>query len=511
MRIPEAMQPLLRVWGHRNYACFMGGMAPSLVTSWMQRIGTGWLAWELTHQNIWVGAIAAADYAPMLLLAPYVGVLTDRSDPVEQQKLAQWLALLQSLVVAVLAWAGLMTIELLFVLCLFLGCLHPFNAIARHSIVPASVPIKDLPTALAVDSAIFNLSRFIGPAFAGVVIAVSGAWLTFALNVFGCACYLVGLYAMRLPARERHAGASKSFVADLQEGLRYVFVHPGIGPLFLLMTVSAVLLRPLQDLLPGFAGTVFGAGASGLGWLTASMGIGATVSAVLIAMHGSVSGLTLSVVLAFIANIAATFGFVATSNLWVALLFGALWGATLTMTSTSTQALLQSSVDNRLRGRVMSIYTMIYRGCPFIGALIIGQIADAAGLQLAFALAAVVCIVPWLLGARRLDTLTRALEGESNDLDQRLRAVTTAWVGMQYERLMDLKARAEPAAAYVLGLPERAVAAMGKMVTAAREGDMRGRLREVGARIAETGREALSWIRDPSLMAWLHDRLGRRR
>jgi MFS family permease len=438
--VPESLLPLVRIWRHRNYAWFMGGMAPSLVTSWMQRIGTGWLAWELTHQNVWVGAIVAADYAPMLVLAPFVGAITDRSDPVEQQKMAQWLALLQSLVVAVLAWAGLLTIEMLFVLCLFLGCLHPFNAIARHSIVPATVPIEDLPTALAVDSALFNLSRFIGPALASVIIAFSGVWPTFAVNVVGCACYLAGLYGVRLPPVERHARSDRGIGSEIVEGLRYVRGHAGMGPLFLLMAVSAVLLRPMQDLLPGFAGQVFESGASGLGWLTASMGIGATVSAVLIAAHGRVVGLTLAVMLAFMVNVLATLGFVATRSLWIALVFGVAWGATLTMTSTATQALLQSAVDNALRGRVMALYTMIYRGAPFIGSLLIGTLADGIGLRLAFACAALICIAPWLKALAGRDAITTALEGSSNDLDQQLLSTARSWAGLQYERWIDLRA-----------------------------------------------------------------------
>ena len=441
MTITDAMRPLVEIWRHRNYAWFMGGMTPSLVTSWMQRIGTGWLAWELTQQNVWVGAIVAADYAPMLLLAPYVGALTDRSDPVRQQKIAQWLALLQSLTVATLTASGSMTIELLFVLCLALGCLHPFNAIARHSIVPATVPRAEIATALAVDSALFNLSRFIGPAIASVVIAVSGVWLTFAVNVVGCGCYLVGLYGMRLTPVERHARPGVSLIADIFEGLAYVRAHAGMGPIFVLMAVRAVLMRPMQDLLPGFAGQVFHAGAAGLGWLTAAMGIGATVSAVFIAAHGRVAGLTLAVVLAFAVNIVTTLGFVATDNLWVALAFAMVWGAALTMSSTATQALVQSAVDDRLRGRVMSLYTMIYRGAPFIGALAIGSLGDIVGLRLAVSLGALVCVAPWLVAMRRQSTITLALEGRNNDLEARMRGIIQGWTGLQYERWVDARER----------------------------------------------------------------------
>src|SRR5262249_40415001 len=147
-------------------------------------------------------------------------------------------------------------------------------------------------------------------------------------------------------------------------------------------------------------------------------------------------------------NLLATLCFVATSNLWIAVLFGAVWGGTLTMMSTGTQALVQSSVDNSIRARVMSLYTMIYRGAPFLGAMIIGWLADQIGLQLAFVLAALLCVVPWLRAVRGRGSMTLALEGRSNDLDARLVTASRAWAGSRYEQFLDLRARVRPAASW---------------------------------------------------------------
>jgi len=443
MRIPEAMRPMLQIWSHRNYACFMGGMTPGLVTLWMQRIGTLWLAWELTRSNTWVGIIVAVDYAPMVVLAPFVGAVTDRSDPVHQQKVAQWIVLGLSALNALLIFSGAMNIWLLLVLSLALGCTHPFNAISRHSIVPNTVPKADIPTALATDSALFNVARFIGPALAGIVIEVWGVTATFAVNSFGCAFYLVGLYAMRLEMPERRHAAPRGMLGDIAEGFAYVRGHAGIAPLFLLMTASAIWLRPLQDLLPGYAEGVLNAGASGLGWLTAGMGIGATIAAVFVAVYGTTSGLTLMVLLAFLINLIATLCFVSTGYLWLAVLFGAVWGGTLTLMSTGVQALVQSAVDNAIRGRVMALYTMIYRGVPFLGAIVIGWAGDRIGLQLAFAIAVLLCVFPWLRALRSRGSITVALEGRSNDLDARLLAASRAWAELRYEEIVDLRAGAK--------------------------------------------------------------------
>jgi predicted MFS family arabinose efflux permease len=342
-----------------------------------------------------------------------------------------------------------MNIWLLLLLSLVLGIVHPFNAISRHTIVPATVPKAEIPTALATDSALYNAARFIGPAIAGYLIAHAGAGYTFIVNAFGILFYIAGLFAMRLSFDDRTGHARGSMLGDITEGLAYVRRHPGIGPLFLVMAVGAIWVRPLQDLLPGFADKVFEAGPTGLGWLTAGMGVGATIAAALVAMYARTRGLTLVVLIAFLANVAATILFCATQWMWLAVPIAALWGGTLTMMSTGTQALVQSSVDNQLRARVMSLYTMIYRGVPAVGAILIGWLADHIGLQLAFMIAAFLCLPAWIKAIRRRDTMTVALEGGSNDIDLRLEAASRAWAGLGYERLVDLRERAAPLAGKV--------------------------------------------------------------
>ena len=404
------LQQLLRVWSHRNYACFMGGMTPALLTLWMQRIGVLWLAWELTHSNTWVGLVVAVDYAPMIVLAPFVGAFVERSNPVHIQIRAQLVVLAIAMTLAALAFSDRMSIWLLLGLSMLHGCVHPFSAISRHTIVPSTVPRTELPTALATDSALYNAARFVGPAIAGYTIALAGVGFTFVANAAGVVCYILGLCLMRIAYPDRTGAPRAGMLADIAEGVRYVARHPGIGPLFALMIVGSVCTRPLGDLLPGFADQVFQAGPQGLGWLTAGMGIGAAVGAVLIAMYARVDGLTRVVILAFLANTAATVMFAAAGWLWLAIVLGALWGTTLTLLSTGTQALVQSAVENRIRARVMSLYTMTYRGAPFLGAMLIGWAADRVGVGNAFIAAALVCVLPWAMMFVRRAAVTEALE-----------------------------------------------------------------------------------------------------
>ncbi|MGE3711617.1 MAG: MFS transporter, partial [Hyphomicrobiaceae bacterium] len=302
-----------------------------------------------------------------------------------------------------------------------------------------------------------------------------GDGIMFLINAVGCLSYLTGLYLMRLAPPERaergHANGIRGILAEIGEGVAYVRGHVGIGPMFFLLTVGAIWVRPLQDLLPGFADEVFHAGSSGLGWLTAGMGVGAMFSAMAVAMYGRTGGLTLIMMMAFLVNMIATLGFVATSSLWFAILMGAVWGATLTLMTTAAQAVVQSAVDNSLRARVMSIYSMIYRGAPFVGALVIGAAADVIGLQPAFAIATLICVPAWLLIMVRRRSMTLALEGQASDLDRQLTSAARGFAAMQYERLADLracvrrvsvKAAVEPAAKRLRSMGRRTQATLGE-------------------------------------------------
>ncbi len=406
------LAPIVRVFQHRNYALYMGGMIPNLVTIWMQRLGVGWLAWELTHSTTWLGVIAAADLLPMLFLGPIAGAITDRHVPLTLQKITQMLACVHAFGLAAFTLGGWMDIWLLLFFALFHGMTHTLASTARHAIVPATVPREELATAIAVDSALFNGSRFAGPALAGLTIPFAGVGGTFVANTIGCMAFLASLYLMDLAPPVREKRGRRSVFVDVGESLRYVRHHAGIGPLLLILTVVSILFRPIQDMLPGFAGAVFKSDAVGLAWLTSAMGIGAMLSAVWIALRSRVSGLTMAVSAAFLGLNLATLGLVATPALWVAVIFALGSGFALNTMSTGGQALVQYAVDDSYRGRVMGLYTLIYRGTPAIGALGLGAVAEFVGLRWTFAVAALVGLAIWLPTLPRRHAMRAGLEHE---------------------------------------------------------------------------------------------------
>ena len=409
---PAGLAPIIRVFKHRNYAFYMGGMSPNLITLWMQRLAVGWLAWELTNSTTWLGVIAAADLLPMLFLAPIAGAFTDRGVPLTIQKVTQVLAVLHALALSVFTLGGWIDIWILLGLTLFHGFAHTLHSTSRHTIIPATVPRSDLSTAIGVDSTLFNGSRFLGPALAGLVIPFAGVGGTFVANVVGSIMFLGAMFCMDMEPPQREPRGRRSILVDVGESFAYVRSHMGIGPLLLIMTAVSILFRPIQDMLPGFAGDVFMSDAVGLDWLTSAMGLGSMFSAVWIALRGRVSGLTSAVVYGFVGLIVGTLGLVATSALWVGVIFSVLTGFALNTMSTGTQALVQSAVEDSFRGRVMGVYTLIYRGTPAIGALALGAVAEVAGLQWTFAMAALAGIAIWAATQSRRRSMRAALEQE---------------------------------------------------------------------------------------------------
>jgi MFS family permease len=400
--------PVVRVWRHREYALFMSGIGPHYITGWMQRFSVGYLAWELSHSPAWLGAVAAADLAPMMLIAPFAGAVVDRWDPMKQIKIALVAVLVHAIALTWLALSGLMTIELLFAITLVNGMIMPIYNAARTTIVPACVPKSDFPSAISLDSSFFHGSRFVGPLLAAVTISYLSVGWAFMAHVVGVVFFLFQIYRMNIapPVRTKHEG---SIFQDVSDGLAYIRRHPGIFPLFMLMTVASITARPLQDFLPGFNGQVFKGGPEGLAWLTAGMGIGAMIGATWIAVRGHARGLTYIVVLSTLGLATSMFGFVATQSLLLAAFFGGWSGFTLTVMATGISALTQLVVANDMRGRVMSLFAMIYRGVPAIGALSIGFAAEFVGLRTAFFVAAAICTVSWIVLARRHEKVALAM------------------------------------------------------------------------------------------------------
>ena len=380
-----------------NFGLYSVGSAISLIGMWMQRIAVGWLTWQLTGSGFWLGIVAFADFFPVVVIGPLAGAAADRWDRLTVVKISQTLLLLQASLLFWLTANGSMTIELLVGLTVFQGAVVAFNQPARLVLVPSLVPQADLATAVAINSVVFNLARFIGPACAGVAIVWSGVSAAFAANALSYLPFLAALVHIRIESAPPAPAKQRSMMADLAEGIRYTALHPGIAALLVLLTALGIGGRPLSELLPGIAADVFHSGAGGLSLLASSMGGGAILGGLWLGQRAHASNLVQIAVASSMLGAVAIVAAIATNTMWVAIPAVAIVGLCTSIAGIAIQSSIQLATDHAMRGRVMGLYGLIFRGAPAVGALAAGAAAAYFGLRLPIILGAllVLCAGLW--------------------------------------------------------------------------------------------------------------------
>lgn len=410
MKLYSGLGPIARALRYPDFATYTAGSAVSLIGTWTQRVATGWLAWELTGSGFWLGAVAFADLFPTLLVGPIAGAAADRWDRLTVTRTTQSIALVQATALAALTFAGQMSIGLLCVLTAVGGVATAFNQPARLAMIPSLVPRSDLVAALAINSIIFNLARFIGPAIAGFMILTVGVAAAFAVNAVSFLGFLAAL--SRLHAAPAPIGGPErgSFTDQVVEGMRYARFHKGIAAILVISAITSICSRPVVELLPGFAAEVFRSGADGLAILTSSIGLGAVAGGLWIGGRRDSAGLTRVALACSLAMAAATALFTSTSSLLTAAPLLVLTGFCMSSTGIATQTLLQLAVPGSMRGRVLSLYGLIFRGGPAIGALAMGAASEDLGFRLPVAVGALVAASASIWFLMRQDRFAGDLE-----------------------------------------------------------------------------------------------------
>ncbi|HZH27980.1 MAG TPA: MFS transporter [Azospirillaceae bacterium] len=395
--------------GQRNFAIYTAGNAVSLVGTWMQRIAIGWLAWELTGSGFWLGLVAFADLFPAVILGPLAGAVSDRFDRLRVAKTTQVLACIQAVSLAVLTHAGVVTIGHLVGLTFLLGTVTAFAQPARLALVPSLVGRDRVAAAIAINAIVFNSARFVGPAAAGAAILGGGVELAFLANAVSFVVAFASLHWVRL-VEERPARKPQGLLHDMRDGIAYTVRHPGIGPVLLMFLTSTLLVRPVVELLPGFASAVFDRGAEGLAVLSAAVGTGSIVAGLHLAGRAGTEGLVRLTLLGHAGASLALLAFTATDALWPGALCVAIYGLFVASSGIGTQTLVQVAVEPGMRGRVISLYGMILRGGPAIGALAMGSASEWFGLGPPVAVGAVATLLVALVALRGRKRLAAVLE-----------------------------------------------------------------------------------------------------
>jgi MFS family permease len=384
---------LTRALRHRNYRLFFSGQGISLVGTWVTRIATSWLVYRLTGSELLLGVVGFAGQIPALILAPFAGVLVDRWDKHKMLVATQVLSMIQSLALALLAIPGIITVTHIILLQLFQGVIQAFDTPTRQSFVVEMLEDKaDLPNAIALNSVMVNLSRIIGPSLGGILIALIGEGWCFMLDAVSYLAVVWSLLAMRMLRTERRTGGA-SVMAEFREGLAYVSRFPPARAVLLLLALIAIMGTPYRVLMPAIAELVYHGGPHTFGALMTATGVGAVLGAAWLAARPSVRGLW-----RVLGRSSAVFGvalvlFALSHWFVVSLVLLALVGAGMMIAMAAVNTILQTIVEQRLRGRVMAFYAVAFLGTAPIGSLLAGVLADHIGAPMTILLGGVACLV----------------------------------------------------------------------------------------------------------------------
>jgi MFS family permease len=380
----------VRALAHKNYRLFFAGQSVSLIGTWLTRVATSWLVYRLTGSAAALGLIGFCGLIPTFVLSPLAGVFVDRHDRHRVIVITQVLSMLQSFVLAALALTHTITVVEVAALQLFQGVVNAFDTPARQSFVVEMIEDrKDLPNAIALNSSMFNGARLLGPSIGGVLIALVGEGGCFLLDGVSYLAVIASLLAMtvkRLP----HEPRTTRPLDELREGLRYVTGSPTIRSLLLLLGVVSLVGMPYTVLMPIIASETLHGGPHTLGFLMAATGLGALAGALRLAARRSVLGLGRELtVMATVFGVTLTL-FAASRTEWLSLPILVAVGFAMMLQTAATNTIVQTIVEERMRGRVMAFYTMAVMGTAPFGALLAGGLASRIGAPWTIAISGVV-------------------------------------------------------------------------------------------------------------------------
>ena len=396
---------LTRALRSRNFRLFFGGQSISLVGTWITRVATSWLVYRLTGSLLLLGIVGFCGQIPTLVLSPFTGVLVDRWDRHRLLVITQVLSMLQSLALALLVFSHHITVAWILVLQVAQGIINTFDTPARQAFVVEMVEDRaDLPNAIALNSSMVNASRIIGPSIGGVVIAAVGEGWCFMADAISYLAVIASLLVMTVRRRERPPRTT-SAREELIDGFRYVSRFLPVRSALTLLALVSLLGMPYSVLMPAIATKQLHGGANTLGFLMTASGVGALAGALYLAARRTVLGLGRAMSAAATVFGAGLVLFSVARVLWLALLILPIVGAGMMITMASTNTIVQTIVEERLRGRVMAFYTMAFLGTAPIGSLLAGVIAEHIGSENTILAGGVGCMFAGLWFALRLPRL----------------------------------------------------------------------------------------------------------
>jgi len=395
---------LFRALRNKNYRLFFYGQSLSLLGTWIQQVALSWLIYSVTNSPFLLGFVMFAGQLPTFFIAPFAGVLADKYDKHKIIVITQVVSMLQAILLAIFVLTDNINVNILIILNIILGIANSFDIPTRQSFVIQMIDNKeDLPNAIALNSAIVNGSRLIGPAFAGILVASLGEGICFLINAISFIFVIISLLLMKIEKEEKKVeNQNVSILKQLKEGYKYSFGFLPIKSVILLLAAVSLFGNLYLVLLPVFAKDILSGNATTLGYLNSAVGIGALSAALYLASRKSTLGLgkiiaTTTFIFAF-----SLILFSFSKSITLSLIILLFCGYGMMMQTSGSNTILQTLSNDDMRGRVMSFYTVAFRGMAPFGSLMAGALADSFGAPATVLISGIVCLVVGILFSKNL-------------------------------------------------------------------------------------------------------------
>jgi len=379
------------VFADSRYRALFAATTGTMASQWMQRIALGWLVWELTHSGLWLGALAIAELAPGLILGPAGGVLADRFDRRRIVLFCQAVIGIQSLVTGVVILSGMASPFLFVALAAVSGSAAAMQEAARSLLVRDVTPPDCLPTGMSLVAISVNVTRFLGPALAGPIMAWSGPAVIFWINA-AVALALIGVLMSLHQIRQKAKSGKAAFTTELWEGFVAASTHAVVTPVLIVFAATALVIRPLYELMPAFADRLFDGGVQDYSYLIMAVGLGAIGGAIVVTLNAP-SRPARMFMGSSLAACGALLAFALSPTLHAALAAAAVLGFFMCMSAAASQLVVIMDAEDATSGRVLSVWGALMRGFPALGALGVGVVLDTLGYRWPLVICAVLCAV----------------------------------------------------------------------------------------------------------------------
>jgi MFS family permease len=387
------LQDLFQSLSVKNYRIYFVGQGISLIGTWMQRTTMGWFVYRLTGSAFLLGLIGFLSQIPSVFIGPFAGVWADKWHRLNIIKVTQFLALIQALTLGILVLTNNIQIWHVVALSLLSGVIEAVDAPARQSFVIELVEKKSLLTnAIALNSASFNGARLIGPSLAGIIIALSSEGMCFLINGLSYIAVIISLFMIIVPVRE-HLEQEYSMLTKIKQGWKYSFHHLPIRYFITNISVITMFGMSYAVLMPIFAKDILHGSAQTLGYLMSMSGVGALTGALYLASRKSIRGLSTKMVYALVVFSVALILFSLSRNFYLSLGLMVLVGIGMMFQMSTSNTILQTVVDDDMRGRVMSLHSMAFMSIAPFGSLMVGSLTKSIGAPLTLSICAFICLL----------------------------------------------------------------------------------------------------------------------